>query len=357
MPVSISENKQQIVDAYKQHLGREPQQEEISNWVNHVNTHGGSIETIQQGLANHPLAKQKENIQPIKNAYTDYLGREASAGELAGWTDHASKHGLSSDQIIREIAVNPAAGDYRQGLRDDNQQLTTRNTELSDDLTQAETDRDTYMDERDTARTQRDTYLGERDTARNERDRYLGERDTARNERDRYLGERNYFETQSTRNYGLYQDALGDNERLEGELTEAQDRNTGIQSQLDKSNQRLEIYDRRATDASLSGLRGGASSGGSNQSSRYSGGSLASGSGTRSSASSYGSYGAGTYMSGQRGDGGYSVDRTVPAESGMMNNRGPVVARMNARNYQSSRPQSGGLASGGGSGYYASRFR
>lgn len=343
MPVSISENRQQIVDAYKQHLGREPQTEEISNWVNHVNTHGGSIETIQQGLANHPLAKQKENIQPIQNAYTDYLGREASAGELAGWTDHASRHGLSSDQIIREIAVNPATRDYRQGLRDDNQQLTTRNTQLSDDLIQAEDERDVYMDERNTARTERDTFRGERDTARSER--------------DRYLGERNYFEGESQRNYGLYQGALGDNERLEGELTEAQDRNTGIQSQLDKSNQRLEVYDRRATDASLSGLRGGASSGGSNQSSRYSGGSLASGSGTRSSASSYGSYGAGTYSAGRRGDGGYSVDRTVPAESGMMNNRGATVARMNARNYQSSRPQSGGLASGGGSGYYASRFR
>ena len=336
MPVSISENKQQIVDAYKQHLGREPQTEEISNWVDHVNTHGGSIETIQQGLANHPLAKQKNNIQPIQNAYTDYLGRSASAGELAGWTDHASKHGLSSDQIIREIAVNPASSDYRQGLRDDNKQL-------SDDLIQAEDERDTYM--------------GERDDARNERNTFRNERDTARSERDKYLGERNYFEVQSTRNYGLYQDALGDNERLEGELTEAQDRYTGIQSQLDKSNQRLDIYDRRATDASLSGLRGGASSGGSNQSSRYTGGSLASGGGTRSSASSYGSYGAGTYSSGGRGDGGYSVDRTVPAESGMMNNRGPAVARMNARNYQSSRPQSGGLASGGGSGYYASRFR
>ena len=170
MPLSIAENKQQIVDAYKKHLGREPQDEEVSNWIQHVNTQGGSIESINKGLANHPLAKQKKNIEPIQNAYSDYLGRKAEAGELAGWTDHASRHGLSTEDIIRDIALNPAADDYRQGLRDTNEQLTTDNTRLTGE-------RDTAIGERNTARGERDDAFGARDAAIGERDAAIGERD------------------------------------------------------------------------------------------------------------------------------------------------------------------------------------
>ena len=256
MPLSISENGPQIVAAYKEHLGREPEPQEVSNWVQHVNNHGGSIESINQGLANHPLAKQKKNIEPIQNAYSDYLGRKAEAGELAGWTDHASRNGLSTDDIIRDIALNPAADDYRRGLRDTNEQLTTDNTRLTG--------------ERDTAIGERDDAIGERDTAIGERDLYLGQRDTA-------IDQRNYYVGESQRNYGLYQDALESSQEFEDQVT-------GLQGQVEDRDQRLYTYEQRDADAQLSGLRGGRSSGGSNQSTRYTGGSLASGGGIRSSA-------------------------------------------------------------------------
>lgn len=331
MPVSISENRQQIVDAYKQHLGREPQKEEISNWVQHVNTHGGSIQTIEQGLANHPLAKQKKNIEPIQNAYSDYLGRKAEAGELAGWTDHASRHGLSTDDIIRDIALNPAADDYRQGLRDTNEQLTDDNTRLTDERDTAIGERDTAIGERDTAYGERDDAIGERDAARGERDLYLGQRDTAIGQRDYYVGE-------SQRNYGLYQDALESSQKFEDQVT-------GLQGQVEDRDQRLYTYEQRDADAQLSGLRGGRSSGGSNQSTRYTGGSLASGGGIRSSAQpSFRSEGT-------------RVNRDY-AGSGSTTNTSPVVARMRSRNYQSAGTSSRSLASGsGGSGYYSRRFR
>lgn len=324
MPVSISENGQQIVDAYKQHLGREPQKEEIANWVQHVNTHGGSIQTIQQGLANHPLAKQKKNIEPIQNAYSDYLGRKAEAGELAGWTDHASRHGLSTDDIIRDIALNPAADDYRQGLRDTNEQLTTDNTRLTGE-------RDTAIGERNDAFDERDTAIGERDDARGERDLYLNQRNTAINERDYYAG-------QSERNYGLYEDALETSQGFEDQVTD-------LQGQVEDRDQRLYTYEQRDADVQLSGLRGGRSSGGSNQSTRYTGGSLASGGGIRSSAQTN------FRNENTRSNRNYSG-------SGSTNNTSPVVARMRSRNYQSAGTSSRGLASGsGGSGYYSRRFR
>ena len=331
MPVSVSENRQQIVDAYKQHLGREPQKEEIANWVQHVNTHGGSIQTIEQGLANHPLAKQKKNIEPIQNAYSDYLGRKAEAGELAGWTDHASRHGLSTDDIIRDIALNPAADDYRQGLRDTNEQLTTDNTRLTGERDTARGQRDTAIGERDSARGERDTARGERDTARGERDLYLSQRNTA-------IGERDYYEGQSERNYGLYEDALETSQGFENQVTD-------LQGQVEDRDQRLYTYEQRDADVQLSGLRGGRSSGGSNQSTRYTGGSLASGGGIRSSA---------RRISGNedtRSNRDYSGN-------GSTSNTSPVVARMRSRNYQSAGTSSRGLASGsGGSGYYSRRFR
>ena len=331
MPVSISENRQQIVDAYKQHLGREPQKEEIANWVQHVNTHGGSIQTIEQGLANHPLAKQKKNIEPIQNAYSDYLGRKAEAGELAGWTDHASKHGLSTDDIIRDIALNPAADDYRQGLRDTNEQLTTDNTRLTGERDTASGERDIAYGERDDAFGARDDAIGERDAARGERDLYLGQRDTAIGQRDYYVGE-------SQRNYGLYQDALESSQEFEDQVT-------NLQGQVEDRDQRLDTYERRDADAQLSGLRGGRSSGGSNQSTRYTGGSLASGGGIRSSAQTN------FRNENTRSNRDYSG-------SDSMSNTSPVVARMRSRNYQSAGTSSRGLASGsGGSGYYSRRFR
>ena len=332
MPLSISANGPQIVAAYKEHLGREPQPQEVSNWVQHVNNHGGSIESINQGLANHPLAKQKKNIEPIQNAYSDYLGRKAEAGELAGWTDHASRNGLSTEDIIRDIALNPAADDYRQGLRDTNEQLTTDNTRLTGE-------RDTAIDERDIAYGERDTAYGERDTARDERDLYLGQRDTA-------IGQRDYYVAESGRNYDLYQDALDSSQDLQG--------------QLEDRDQRLYNYEQRDADAQLSGLRGGRSSGGSNQSTRYTGGSLASGGGIRSSARPS-ARSEGTRINpvnDSSSQGGYSVDRSISAESGSMANTSPVVARMRSRNYQSAGTSSRSLASGsGGSGYYSRRFR
>ena len=260
MALSISQNKQQIIDAYKQHLGRAPQDQEIQNWVNHVNTQGGSIETVQKGLENHPLARQKKNIQPIQDAYTDYLGRKANAAELAGWTDHAQKQGLSTSDIIRDIALNPASDDYRRGLRADNETLTT--------------DLGTARDERDVAIGERDTARDERDTARNERDTFRGERDSARTERDFYEDESSRYQTQAADNFTRYENAVRDGARTE----------VALRGELDDTNQRLGVYTSMDSNRELAGLRGGATSGGSNQSSYFGGGSLSSGGGRRSSA-------------------------------------------------------------------------
>ena len=112
-----------------------------------------------------------------------------------------------------------------------------------------------------------DTARGERDTAR-EKATYLSQWNTA-------IGERDYYEGQSERNYGLYEDALETSQGFENQAT-------------DRKGKRIEIslytYEQRDADVQLSGLRGGRSSGGSNQSTRYTGGSLASGGGIRSSA-------------------------------------------------------------------------
>lgn len=146
---------------------------------------------------------------------------------------------------------------------------------------------------------------------------------------------------------GKYEGVVKDNEGLTTERDEANKKLEDKSALYEQLKLDADVYRRNEVDASLAGLRGGATSGGGNQTS-YGGGNLASGRTGYSSSTQKRDKGLADYVMQQGG-----------ATDSVLNREGPVVETMNkggGGGGGSPRAMRRRTNSGGTGSYYASRF-
>ena len=91
------------VDAmYPDLLGRPADQAGEDFWVGKLN-HGASREAVSYGFA----ASPEREGQRIQGDYSRYLGRDASAADVAFWVDQFANHGQTNENIIVDFLAEP----------------------------------------------------------------------------------------------------------------------------------------------------------------------------------------------------------------------------------------------------------
>ena len=73
-------NQQLIIASYRKNLGRDPVDEEVNNWLGHLEATGGQIGDALQGIANHSLAQEYR----CQQSGSDPLGQSFFVNEEAG---------------------------------------------------------------------------------------------------------------------------------------------------------------------------------------------------------------------------------------------------------------------------------
>ena len=243
------------------------------------------------------------------------------------------------DRITSSTTYTTQVDNYNT-LKDDydktNEELTTANTAvgtLTTNYGQLEKD---YK----TAQTERDSY-------KEFADEYKGEIDTYKSQIEGYQGDINRYKTDFSNLTSQYQEALRGNQDLVTARNEAEAKFREQTAAYEAAKSEADRYREAQVGAQLSGLRGGATAGGGNQTS-YGGGSLASGRTGYTSSSQDSDRGLADYIREQGG-----------ATDSVLNREGPVV-QLIGRGQQGSGAASGQpkrMTSGAGSGsYYASRF-
>lgn len=89
---------------YQQFLGRSASTGEVASWTNQVDN-GANISQVQTSIQNSPEAVKRNLEAQVRSWYTQYLGRGASASEVAFWVNSGS----SAAAIQRGISGSPEA--------------------------------------------------------------------------------------------------------------------------------------------------------------------------------------------------------------------------------------------------------
>ena len=250
------------------------------------------------------------------------------------------------DRITSSTTYTTQVDNYNT-LKDDydktNEELTTANEELTTANTAVGTLTTNYGQlEKDykTAQTERDSY-------KEFADEYKGEIDTYKSQIEGYQGDINRYKTDFSNLTSQYQEALRGNQDLVTARNEAEAKFRDQTAAYEAAKGERDRYREAQVGAQLSGLRGGATAGGGNQTS-YGGGSLASGRTGYTPSSQDSDRGLADYIREQGG-----------ATDSVLNREGPVV-QLIGRSQQGSGAASGQpkrMTSGAGTGsYYASRF-
>lgn len=176
-----------------------------------------------------------------------------------------------------------------------------------------------------------------------------GELRTAAGDIGKYSGEIEGYKNQIGRLTELYEGVVGTNKTLTTARDELQKKFDAQSEEFEKAKSESDAYREASVNQQLSGIRGGATAGGSNQTS-YGTGSLASGRSGYSSSRRDRDKGLADYVIEQGG-----------ATDSVLNREGPVVQLMDRRSRRQARRQAQGqtrsMTTGAGTGsYYASRF-
>lgn len=176
-----------------------------------------------------------------------------------------------------------------------------------------------------------------------------GDLRTAAGDIGKYTTQIKGYETQIGRLTDLYEGVVTSNETLTTARDALQKKFDAQSEEFEKAKTESDAYREASVNQQLAGIRGGATAGGSNQSS-YGTGSLASGRSGYSSSRRDRDKGLADYIMQQGG-----------ATDSVLNREGPVVERMDRRDRRQARREAQGqtrsMATGAGTGsYYASRF-